>query len=83
MERVANASESSTTRWQEPSLDTDARQSNPLVIPSLLPSLAQNILSYLFLLGGVLTILAMAYLTWTPSREVRYDRSLSQWTARS
>ena len=53
----------STTRCQEPGFGSDAQQSNPLVIASYVPSLAQNILSYLVLLGGVLTIPAMPYLT--------------------
>ena len=52
-----------TNRCQEPGFASDAQQSNPLLIPSYVPSLAQNILSYLVLLGGLLTIPATAYLT--------------------
>lgn len=61
--RESTGSVTGTTRRQETGFGCDAQQSNPSVIPSYVPSLAQNILSYLILLGGVLTIPAAAYLT--------------------
>ncbi len=52
--------------------DLDARQSSLSYVPQYVPDLAQKILSWLILVGGLATVPAAAYLSWISDTDVPY-----------